>query len=215
MALKLWVLDVPAVDLAGPELSVLDADEFQRADALEEPSRRSAYLLAHVALRQFLGEYLDLAPERVEYCRESCPECGSPRGRPTVCGPPRPVHFSLSTRGAVVLIGIASRPVGVDVEALPRRDTISRVSRLLHPSERAEVLAAGPSDQGMVFTRLWTRKEAYLKGVGVGVSHGLATEYLGVEDATPAPVGWTVLDVPVPPSYAAAVALRTDAELPR
>jgi 4'-phosphopantetheinyl transferase len=60
---------------------------------------------------------------------------------------------------------------------------------------------------------LWTRKEAYLKGLGVGVNHGLASEYLGTEGGAAAPAGWSVLDVAVPSSYAAATALRTDAVL--
>jgi 4'-phosphopantetheinyl transferase len=208
-ALKLWVLHAADVDIVGPELSVLDDDEFRHAAMIESPRQRRSYILAHIALRQFLAQYLDVPPAQVVYFREPCPRCDAPHGRPAVFRPPHPLHFSLSVSASIVLIGIASAPVGVDVEVLPGQQTIGQVSMLLHPAERAEVRAADPSKQPMVFTRLWTRKEAYLKGVGVGVAHGLATEYLGTEGRAAVPHAWSVLDVPVPSPYAAAAAVRT------
>jgi 4'-phosphopantetheinyl transferase len=206
---NLWVLRVAGVDLVRLDQSVLDPRESEYAATLETPGHRLRYTLGHVALRQFLGQYLDLPPERIAYVREPCPHCGAPHGRTAVHQPPRKVHLSLSMSGDVVLIGIASAPLGVDVEVLPRPQTISEVSQLLHPAERAEIRAAAPSQQAMAFTRLWVRKEAYLKGVGVGVVHGLATEYLGTDKEAAAPRGWTVLSVPVPPSYDAALAIQT------
>ncbi len=172
-------------------------------------------MLAHVALRQVLGRYLGLTPEDVTYVREPCPSCGGPNGRPAVSGPPRPVHFSLSTSGELILIGLATAPVGVDVEALPQPHTISDVGELLHPTERTELDAAAPSEQAMVFARLWTRKEAYLKGVGMGVAHGLTTEHVDPERRDGASLDWSVLEVPVPPRYAAAAAVRTGSVLPK
>ena len=208
-ALNLWALHVAGVDEERLESSVLDGQESQRAAMLETPGHRLRYVLAHVALRHFLGQYLDLRPRQIAYFREPCPSCGSPNGRPAVHRPPRPVHFSLSMSGDIVLIGIASAPLGVDVEARASHQTIREVTGLLHPAERAELRATAPLQQATAFARLWARKEAYLKGLGVGVVHGLATEYLGTEKQAATPRGWSVLAVPVPPPYEAAAAIRT------
>ena len=213
--LKLWMLHAANVDAGELESSYLDPHEVRRAAMLARPGDRVRYMLAHVALRQFLGRYLGLPPEDVTYLREPCPSCGGPNGRPAVSGPPRPVHFSLSTSGELILIGIATAPVGVDVETLPQAHTISHVGELLHSTERTELYAAAPSEQAMVFARLWTRKEAYLKGVGMGVAHGLATEHVESEGRDGAYRDWSVLDVPVPPRYAAAAAVRTGSLPPK
>ncbi len=207
--LELWTLDAARVDAERIDTSVLDADESRRAAALESSSRRTRALIAHVALRQFLGEHLGCRPEEITYCREPCPVCGGPEGRPAVLRPRRPVHFSLSVAGDVVAIAIASAPVGIDVESVPRPEAVAEVMGLLHPEERAELTAVATPERSRAFARLWTRKEAYLKGTGAGVAHGLAGEYLGLEGRAETPRGWSLRAVPVPGPYEASAALRT------
>jgi 4'-phosphopantetheinyl transferase len=110
-----------------------------------------------------------------------------------------------------VLVGVAEAPIGVDVEALATRELAEEVSSLLHPEERGEIVAAAPEMRALVFTRLWARKEAYLKGIGIGVTGDLAADYVGSDGRAPGPAGWTVLDVPVGTGHRAAVALRSPA----
>jgi 4'-phosphopantetheinyl transferase len=107
------------------------------------------------------------------------------------------------------MIGIAAAPVGVDIEALPTGATVTEVSELLHPDERTEIFSASPAARAEAFARVWTRKEAYLKGVGTGVAHDLAAEYLGTEARAAGPPGWTVANVPVDAGYHAAVAVQS------
>jgi 4'-phosphopantetheinyl transferase len=207
--LEVWVLHGAHREVVELGPSCLDRHESRHASLLERPRDRDRYIGAHVALRHVLGHHLDIPPKDVAYTREPCPHCGGPDGRPAVDRVPRPVHFSLSRSDEMIVIGIATAPVGVDVEAVPPPDAVSQVAELLHPAERAELHAAAPSERAMVFTRLWTRKEAYLKGVGVGVAHGLDSEYLGAGGRAAAPPHWSLLDVPVPGPYASAAALRT------
>jgi 4'-phosphopantetheinyl transferase len=111
----------------------------------------------------------------------------------------------------LVLIGIGAERLGVDVEALPEPDAVPGVSGELHPSERTEVESAPPAERPQRFARVWTRKEAYLKGLGVGIATGVASEYVGAQGRAGAPSGWTVLDLEVPAGYAAAVAVAPPA----
>lgn len=193
------VLTVRSWKVAEVELdeSVLDAAERGRVAALLAASDRRRYLAAHIALRRALGEQLGIAPGDVVFRREPCPRCGGPHGRPALAHGECGLHFSLSYSGEQVLVGIASAPIGVDVQ---RWVDPAGVQSLLHPSERTEIERAAPERRAAVFSRLWARKEAYLKGIGIGiVDDGLAGE------CRPA---WKVFDVSAPPGYAAAVAVK-------
>ena len=105
------------------------------------------------------------------------------------------------------MAGIASVPVGVDIEALPASATVAEVTGLLHPAERTEINSAAPGPRTETFSRIWTRKEAYLKAIGLGVTHDLSADYLGTQGRAAAPAGWTVATIPVPAGYGAAVAV--------
>jgi 4'-phosphopantetheinyl transferase len=206
--LELWAVrlsDVGDVDL---DQSILDPAERDRAARLARDPDRRAFVAAHLLLRQLLAERLRCSTAELTFSRARCPVCGGPDGRPILDLPDPPIHFSLARSADLVLVGLAHVPVGVDVEALANDRTLDPVVSLLHPAERDEIIAARPAERGPVFTRLWTRKEAYLKGLGTGIAHGLNTDYLGTQQPTSMPPGWEILEVPVPAGYAAAAAVQ-------
>ncbi|MET9374492.1 4'-phosphopantetheinyl transferase superfamily protein [Streptomyces sp. NPDC002992] len=188
---------------------VLDVGELRRAESLRRAADRRNYLVAHVALRVLLGERLGLAPETVRLGRAQCPCCGGPHGRPVVEG--GGAHFSLSHGGAMVFVGLAPVPIGVDVERVPTPETVADTAAVLHPDERAELAALAEESRPSAFARAWARKEAYLKGIGTGLGRSPALDYVGT-GAVPAagPDGWTVRDVATPDDHAAAVALSPE-----
>ncbi|MFC1410945.1 4'-phosphopantetheinyl transferase superfamily protein [Streptacidiphilus sp. N1-12] len=198
--------DAPA---AAGVLDLLDAEERARAAAFVHDADRIRYVAAHVALRRLLGDATGRPARDLVLIREPCPRCGEPHGRPALADPPRPLHFSLSHGGDLVLIGIAEVPIGVDVEGLPRGETVAELASVLHPGEQTE-LASLPADQLVPgFARLWTRKEAYLKGLGIGLGRDPSADYLGTAGLAPNPPGWTVTDLPTDdPDHAAALAIQ-------
>ncbi|MFH9736348.1 4'-phosphopantetheinyl transferase family protein [Streptomyces roseolus] len=203
---ELWQLRVD--HLAEEDLDPSELDDGERA-RLAAPLRvadRLRYGVGHIALRRLLAPRLGVAPAAVAYRREPCPGCGALHGRPAVESPPGAPHFSLSHSGDVVLIGIAGRPVGVDVEIFPETATVHEVASALHPLERAEIARAGNAPEA--FTRVWSRKEAYLKGLGIGVARPLDQDYLGEDDPAARPGGWAVRDVATADGHAAAVAVE-------
>ena len=103
-----------------------------------------------------------------------------------------------------MLVALADRPVGVDVETLSAPATAREVSELLHPEERRALAQLPNHELVAAFTRLWVRKEAYLKALGSGVAHGLDGEAVHAD----APLGWEIIEFPVAPGHAAAVALK-------
>ncbi|MFD4245592.1 4'-phosphopantetheinyl transferase family protein [Streptomyces sp. NPDC058525] len=210
-AVAVWSLDTLRDSVAGRPVAeageVLDAAEQERAARLRRPADRHRYLASHLGLRVLLGGYLGLAPHEVVLVRETCPCCGGPHGRPAVAGG-GPVHFSLSHSGDVAYLAFSGVPVGIDVEETPSQEALADVLPLLHPAEIAELNALPEADRPAGLARVWCRKEACLKAQGTGLALGLVDPYVG-SAATPAPVpGWTLRDLPAPPHYAAALAVR-------
>lgn len=188
----------------------LDDGERQQASSYVRAELRRAYVLAHAAARLVLGAVTGIAPAEVVWGRHACPGCGEPHGRPRAEG--APVEFSLSHTPGQVLVAVADVPVGVDVERHP--DDPVALAKLLHPRETEEIDAAahGTLDGGRAtvrFTRAWSRTEAYLKGIGIGLGRDPHLDYLGTDEAPGRRIGsWAVRDVVVPEGYGAAVALR-------
>ena len=81
------------------------------------------------------------------------------------------VYISVSHSGRCVAIAVDDSEVGLDVEKWPDRDHNKLARRFYHPNELSYVKQA--EDSRRAFTRVWTRKEAYLKQLGVGVSTDL------------------------------------------
>ncbi|MCX4782965.1 4'-phosphopantetheinyl transferase family protein [Streptomyces sp. NBC_01264] len=205
-----WLVDTDAQDRAAARLApeVLDPVEQQRAAAFKREVDRRRYVASHVALRLVLGAWLDLPPGRVRITRAPCPGCGGPHGRPV--SEDGPVHFSLSHSDRLALLAVGPVPVGADVEALPTASAVAELAGQLHPREIAELEALAPEERPAAFGRVWVRKEAYLKGLGIGLARGLSLDYVGAGD-TPADglPGWSLTNVAVPPGFAAAVAVTT------
>lgn len=148
---------------------LLDSDERARMARLRRPEDRAAYALAHGLLRLELGRASGVAPGDWRFVP-------TPHGKPVVARPQMPpgpaLDFSLThTTGLVaVAIGRGVR-VGVDAEASDRPvDPDEIAADVLSPIERAGLAAAaGPGERHRRFLVLWTLKEAYAKGLGLGV----------------------------------------------
>ncbi|WND34691.1 4'-phosphopantetheinyl transferase superfamily protein [Streptomyces sp. BB1-1-1] len=216
--LTLWLVRPPPPDSAAASRLAareLDAAEARRAELFVRPEDRVQYVSAHIALRRILSAATGYPPERLRLGREPGPSSARHTGRPVLRYPPAPVHFSLSHSHGLILIGTAAVVVGVDVQRTPTIETVELCGPTLHPAEWRELTALPERLRPSAFARLWTRKEAYLKGLGTGLRRRPALDYLGDgtdADAPPGPPGWIVRDVLVGPRHAAAAALAVAAE---
>ncbi|MFF4170120.1 4'-phosphopantetheinyl transferase family protein [Streptomyces sp. NPDC001744] len=206
-----WLLRQPGPDsITGVlEMGELDEAELQRARACRRQAGGYLYAAAHIALRRVLSAYVGEPAKDLVFGRGPCPCCDLRHGRPMLVSPESDLHFSLSHSSGMVLIGVARVPIGVDVERTPSEETARVCAQAFHPEERAE-LAEVPACAGTsAFGRLWTRKEAYLKGLGTGLGRDLSLDYLGWETEKH-PEGWSVVDVPAGPRHTAAAAIGHD-----
>ena len=146
-------------------------------------------------LRRVLALYLDEAPEEIGLTRDE-------RGKPHLAAESGRLAFNLSHSDELTLVAVSSgREVGVDVErAKPERDLVALAERALGPEDAAAVRVAGDPERTLFFYELWTRHEARLKCLGVGLA--------GTPIWPSPPVA--VESLPIDPGYAAAVAMTGD-----
>ncbi|MFJ8313165.1 MULTISPECIES: 4'-phosphopantetheinyl transferase family protein [unclassified Streptomyces] len=196
--------------------ALLDPLQTQRAARLRQPERRHRFISAHAGLRLLLSHYLGAAPARVALHRAACGHCGGAHGKPYA--EDGALHFSMSHSGQGVLYAFAPRPVGIDLETAPlRAGAEDRLAGYLHPEEQTDLAALPPGERASAFLRCWVRKEAYLKGIGVGIAHGVdgVRVGLGARPGRPGAVsegdgGWRLVDVNVPTGFVAAAAYPGD-----
>jgi 4'-phosphopantetheinyl transferase len=218
----LWVvrLEIECVRDGASRTGCLSRSEQERMARFRDPADGERFAQARAFLRRILGRYLELPPERV-------PLTEGGNGKPTLAvqhGPPS-IGFNLAHSGALAVCGLSGRSeIGVDLEAVrDMSDLDSMIRRCLTADEREEVMGLDQADHLVAFYRFWTRKEAYLKGLGVGLS--LDPSNVCVRDpenprilASPRPDAlkeedrWTVRDIVPAPGYLAAVALSRPPE---
>jgi 4'-phosphopantetheinyl transferase len=187
----------------------LDAAETARTDRFRFDRHRRRHVFRRGMLRILLGHYLDADPARLAF---EVNAYGKPALAGTTSGQ---TMFNLSHSGDIVVIAItAGRDLGVDVEAIrPISDADAIARRHFAPAERARLATAAARDRDQAFLRLWTRKEAYVKAVGGGLSIPLDSFDVSAPDSCVRSGGteWSLIDLPLPDGYVGAVAIRDGA----
>ena len=158
----------PAV-LESMDLSCLSKQEYQRANRLVRGEKQRSFLFSRLFLRRLLGQMLSVAPSTLEF---GLGEHGKPflSGRHHSAG----LHFNLSHSGNQVLAGFGDTPLGVDIERVRDNLDYQRFARRFFSRvEQEELQSCSTSDQCRAFFDGWTRKEAFLKAKGCGLTLGL------------------------------------------
>jgi 4'-phosphopantetheinyl transferase len=147
--------------------SLLDEDERARADRFRFDVHRRRFTVGRGFQRIVLGAYQGLPPNALLY------QFG-PKGKPELA--PRqgtqPLHFNLSNSEDLALLGVTrEREIGVDVEHLRELSDLEALAeRFFSRRESAVLLALPEAQRALGFFNCWTRKEAYLKAVGEGIT---------------------------------------------
>jgi 4'-phosphopantetheinyl transferase len=163
-----WYVNLAVGAHAAAELAAsLPAAEQGRAAAFRSESARTQFVVTRSALRSILSADLDLSPLRLEFVH-------GPAGKPALAHWPG-LHFNVSHTADVALIAVTRRGnVGVDVERLrPFANDLGMAERFFSPHETGVLRALEGARRREAFFHAWTRKEAYLKAGGQGLSYGL------------------------------------------
>lgn len=158
-------LDMAESDVAKLR-QVLSPDERERTDRFHFEADRRRGIIGRGYLRLLLGQILNFPAAELQFEYDQFGKPGlTPKREP-------PLEFNVSHSGDLILIAIAiGRAVGIDVERIRTDlDPIGIAARFFSASECKILAALAGSDRYEAFFTCWTRKEAYLKARGVGLS---------------------------------------------
>jgi 4'-phosphopantetheinyl transferase len=198
--------------------SMLSDDEVRRANQFVFAKDRRRFLRCRAALRLALAWALDASPSCLEFAY-------GPQGKPELASLSESgLKFNVAHSGDWALVAVArKRRVGIDVEQI--RPALSReiAWRNFAPREAAALETLPPEEFDETFFRCWTRKEAYLKALGCGLSLPLDSFEVSLA-AAPAAILWSRDDPEVQtrwrmaelrPAAGYVAALVVEAALPR
>lgn len=163
--------------------SLLSEDETARASRFHFERHSSRYIRGRASLRILLGRYLQTAPGEIRFKYEN-------NGKPEIECPARgkDLCFNVSNSDGLALIALCcGTPLGVDIEKLREmRDLLAIARRFFSAHEVKDILAISEARRPEAFFTCWTRKEAFLKATGVGLSYPLSDFSVSLDPDGPA-----------------------------
>lgn len=148
--------------------STLSIAEQARAARLRSSTSRHRYVVARGTMRVLLSRYLDREPGSLDLVVGD-------HGKPLLAVGDDSLLFNLSRSGDRALLSMTrGRQVGVDLEMVDRRvDHEAVARRFFSPREQGQLATLPPCQRRLAFFTGWTRKEAFVKARGHGLSLGL------------------------------------------
>ncbi len=169
----LWVANLkPTAERVEELRRLLTPGEIKRADRFHFDRHRRRFTVRRGVLRLLLAQYLEQEPEALRF-EEG--EKGKPFVTQETAEPEARLYFNLSdSKDLVVYAFTRGAELGVDVEILrPMPDAQQIAERFFSAEEQGRLRQVPPERKAGAFFNCWTRKEAYIKAIGEGLSEPL------------------------------------------
>jgi 4'-phosphopantetheinyl transferase len=196
---------------------MLAADEAKRAECYRFQQDRDHFIVARALLRAILASYVRSEPQQLRFH-------SGPYGKPalTQSGDGDPLRFNLSHSHGLAVFAVSRRELGIDLEYV-RGDLVddAMLAHVLSVREMAALGTLPPATRCQAFFASWTRKEAFVKATGRGLSLpldqvevSLSPEEAVVRLAAASDEGrssrWSLRTLAAGPGYAAALCVEGD-----
>ncbi|HWB46332.1 MAG TPA: 4'-phosphopantetheinyl transferase superfamily protein [Hyphomicrobiaceae bacterium] len=184
---------------------VLSPSERTRALGFKLPARIDEFIKTRAVLRWALAWRTGRDPRSFDI-RDA--ESGAP------CLADEPDLFcNVSHSAGQALVSVAHAPLGIDIELMRADvDCLAIAQACYHPHERTVVQGTDGNGRIEAFFDIWTRKEAYLKATGTGLSAELTGFSTVAANGAVSDGGthgiWHVQPLSAPIGYRAALATR-------
>jgi 4'-phosphopantetheinyl transferase len=199
-------------------MRALSDAEHIRAGQFCFERERKRFITGRGLLRIILGRYLATSPDHLQLRQSAA-------GKPALaaCHARQGIEFSVShSRGLVLYAVTCNARVGIDMEYVRTIPNTGHIAERIFSLRENAVFRALPLEQRRAaFFWGWTRKEAYLKACGEGLSRPLnqidvslapfePARPLSIQGAPQAPSGWSLRELAPAPGYVAALASEGD-----
>jgi 4'-phosphopantetheinyl transferase len=203
---QVQVWHLPLDDSIRSDESILSDEERARADRFRFPVHRLRFTASRCALRQLLAAATGKLPGRLTIGHGK-------NGKPFLNSADEDLFFNLSHSESDSLIALSrGREVGIDLETLLSKRSVQHVQEFLSDNERG-VLAEKSGDE--LLLRIWTRKEAWLKATGHGLTDVLTRYDVSANWEQPSGVladengrPWRFFDLSIPGRFVATMVLE-------
>jgi len=192
---------------------LLDSDDKSRASKFQLSLDRDRFVISNTILRKLLSKYLGIEPTEIHFEH-------SANGKPSIAGHCEMQFTVAHSKDMMLWAFTKNSPIGIDVEHLNREvDVYSLMEHYCSPNEQAKIKGSPISEQRTSFITCWTRKEAFFKAVGCGLSFAPAQlEVSLLETESPEVLAtpwlerdrnnWSLRSFDLPGCYRAAVAIN-------
>ena len=148
----------------------LSAQEQEKALRFRFKQDRQSYTITHGILRAILGNFLDSGPGNIEFISNEF-------GKPSLKHGNREIHFNISHRSGLSALAFSTKSeIGVDVEKIEPELDFELIAKTQFSNDENRYIQSNQIEARKKFYTLWTRKEAFLKAVGIGISENLGIE---------------------------------------
>jgi 4'-phosphopantetheinyl transferase len=197
-------------------IQTLSIEERIRAEHFHSERDRKNFIVRRGILRTILGFYLNVEPNQLRF---RCGKNGKPELADTFAN--GTVHFNLSHSEGVALFAFArDLEIGVDVEYMRDISEMEQIAEQFFSVHEKRVFRTLPKNEKKeAFFNCWTRKEAFIKAVGDGLSRpldsfdvtlvrGEPARLLRIEEDSNAAFRWSIQDLKPALGFAAALAVE-------
>jgi 4'-phosphopantetheinyl transferase len=148
-------------------IKTLSPDEIQKADKFQFERDRWQFIVCRATLRKILGAYLRIQPSEIcfSYNDFGKPTLNSVKDKKSYC-------FNISHSNGIVLIAVTNgQEVGIDLEYMKEEFATLKVAEQFCSQIELSALSSITDDLRVsAFYSFWTRKEAFAKAIGEGLS---------------------------------------------
>ncbi len=207
-----WIADLDSY-LPDNFERLLSTDELQRAHRFHFAKHRNHFVIARGLLRKLLAAYLACDPAELKFEYAA-------KGKPSVAQA-EAIKFNLAhSHGRAAYAFSRNRELGIDIELMRQDFGGEEIARRFFSTREIECLLKVPKElAGQSFFNCWTRKEAYIKAIGEGLSMPLDEFDVSLAPGEPAALlqnrrdqteveRWSMRSVAAPEGYAAAIVVE-------